>query len=144
QPHVEFIGEIGEDGKEEFLGKAKALLFPIDWPEPFGMVMIEAMACGTPVIAYRHGSVPEIIDEGETGFIVDSIEEAVKALNNVDLIDRHNVRATFERRFSARVMMENYLQLYETLVPRKSKKVFISPDLRATLKGVKPQTVKNQ
>ncbi|AKD05924.1 glycosyltransferase family 4 protein [Pontibacter korlensis] len=119
QPHVEFIGEIGEDSKGEFLGKAKALLFPIDWPEPFGMVVIEAMACGTPVIAFNHGSVPEIVNKGESGFIVESIDEAVQALENIDLLDRNKVREVFEKRFSARVMAENYVRLYEQLAGRK-------------------------
>ncbi|WKN29887.1 glycosyltransferase family 4 protein [Porifericola rhodea] len=117
QPHVEFVGEIGETEKNEFLGNAKALLFPIDWPEPFGMVMIEAMACGTPVIAYENGSVPEVIDKGESGFLVNSIEEAVRAVNNIDLLDRTIVRNCFEKRFSAKVMAENYLMLYHQLVP---------------------------
>src|SRR6185312_15140029 len=85
---VELVGEIGEDGKDDFLGNALALLCPIDWPEPFGMVMIEAMACGTPVIAFRHGSVPEVIDDGVTGFIVDSEEEAVRAVRRLGEIDR--------------------------------------------------------
>lgn len=119
QPHVEFIGEIGEDSKGEFLGKAKALLFPIDWPEPFGMVVIEAMACGTPVIAFNHGSVPEIVNKGESGFIVESIDEAVQALENIDLLDRNKVREVFEKRFSARVMAENYVRLYKQLAGRK-------------------------
>lgn len=127
QPHVEFIGEIGEDRKGDFLGNAKALLFPIDWPEPFGMVMIEAMACGTPVIAYNHGSVPEIINKGESGFIVDTMDEAVKALENIDLLNRFRVREIFELRFSARVMAENYSRLYEKLSKQK-KPVITLPD----------------
>lgn len=116
QPHVEFIGEIGEENKSSLLGNAKALLFPIDWPEPFGMVMIEAMACGTPVIAYRNGSVPEVLEHGETGFIVDSMDEAVAALQNIDMIDRDRVRKNFEQRFTAKIMTENYVKLYETLL----------------------------
>lgn len=130
QPHVEFIGEIGEGEKGEFLGNAKALLFPIDWPEPFGMVMIEAMACGTPVIAYNHGSVPEIIGPGESGFIVESEEEAGKALENVDLIDRNHVRALFEERFSARVMAENYVNLFERMIPKSKKSIYVAPVLK--------------
>ncbi|MDW7693657.1 glycosyltransferase family 4 protein [Flammeovirgaceae bacterium SG7u.111] len=122
-PSVEFIGEIGEDKKGAFLGNAKALLFPIDWPEPFGMVMIEAMACGTPVIAFKHGSVPEVIDKGESGFIVKSADEAVTALENIDLIDRNTVRETFERRFSASVMASNYLVLFEDLLSKKAKRL---------------------
>src|SRR4029077_7925178 len=97
-PGVEFIGEINERSKTEFLGEALALLFPIDWPEPFGLVMIEAMACGTPVLAFRQGSVPEIIDQGVTGAVVDTIEEAVGMLPQVLALDRHAVRRRFEQR----------------------------------------------
>lgn len=115
-PLVEFIGEIGEVEKGEFLGNAKALLFPIDWPEPFGMVMIEAMACGTPVIAYHHGSVPEIIDIGKTGFIVTSMDEAVQALDNIHLINRMTCRSVFEDRFSAERMALDYVKIYKQLI----------------------------
>jgi len=115
QAHVEFIGEIGEDRKNEFLGQAKALLFPIDWPEPFGMVMIEAMACGTPVIAYSHGSVPEVIADNVNGFIVDSIDAAVAALQDVEKLDRRKVRSFFEENFSAATMAKRYLHLFERL-----------------------------
>jgi glycosyltransferase involved in cell wall biosynthesis len=118
-PLVEFIGEIGEDLKTEFLGRAKALLFPIDWLEPFGMVMIEAMACGTPVIAYPNGSVPEVIQHGENGYQVTSIEEATKALENVELFNRTHIRKIFEDRFSVRIMTENYLRNYEYLCNSK-------------------------
>jgi glycosyltransferase involved in cell wall biosynthesis len=121
QPHVEFIGEIGEERKGDFLGKAKALLFPIDWPEPFGMVMIEAMACGTPVIAFNQGSVSEIIDSGESGLIVDNIDEAVRALENIDLLSRDQVRETFEQRFTAKIMAQNYLKLFELLSKKNGK-----------------------
>jgi len=117
-PHVEFIGEIGEDAKSSFLGGARALLFPIDWPEPFGLVMIEAMACGTPVIAFRKGSVPEIIDHGVTGFIVDTIDEAVEAAARVSELSRWRVRQQFERRFTSRHMADNYLRLYRRLAAR--------------------------
>ena len=115
-PLIDYIGEIGDDQKSEFLGNARALLFPIDWPEPFGLVMIEAMACGTPVIAWNRGAVPEVIDHGLTGYIVDSEEEAVAALGNIGQIDRHAVRAVFERRFTARTMARAYLDLYARLV----------------------------
>ncbi len=115
QPHVEFIGEVGEDTKNEFLGRAKALLFPIDWPEPFGMVMIEAMACGTPVIAYPHGSVPEIVTDNVNGFIVDSVNSAVEALENVENLDRRTIRSCFEEHFSSRTMARRYLQIFERL-----------------------------
>lgn len=113
QPHVEFVGEISELEKPEFLGNAQALLFPIDWPEPFGLVVIEAMSCGTPVIAWRSGSVPEIVDHGVTGWIVDSIESAVDAIHRVPALDRHAVRARFEHRFSAERMASDYLKLYQ-------------------------------
>lgn len=112
-PLVEFVGEIGEKEKNAFLGNAIALLFPINWPEPFGLVMIEAMACGTPVIAYPHGSVPEVIDEGLSGFIVNSPQEAAKAVHNLHLLDRKLCRATFEKRFSAERMAADYLSIYE-------------------------------
>lgn len=111
-PLIEFIGELADTEKSEFLGKARALLFPIDWPEPFGLVMIEAMACGTPVLAYPHGSVSEVIDDGVTGFHVASIDQAVKALERVDSLSRRHIRQVFERRFSARRMANDYLELY--------------------------------
>ena len=112
---VEFVGEVDDSGKQSLLGDAAALLFPIDWPEPFGLVMIEAMACGTPVIAWRRGSVPEIIDHGITGFVVETEEDAVAAIGRLAELDRRTVRATFERRFSARRMAEDYVKIYEGL-----------------------------
>ncbi|MBP1473779.1 glycosyltransferase family 4 protein [Frateuria sp. MAH-13] len=112
-PLVEFVGEIGDGDKEDFLGNAAALLFPIDWPEPFGLVMIEAMACSTPVIAWHCGSVPEVVEEGVSGFIVQSEAEAVEAVRRLPQIDRRQVRACFERRFSAEIMASNYVDLYE-------------------------------
>ena len=114
-PDVEFIGEINESDKAGLLGGAAALLFPIDWPEPFGLVMIEAMACGTPVIAYRRGSVPEIIEENVSGFGVDTIEEAVAAVPRIASLDRAKVRATFERRFTAERMARDYVDIYRQL-----------------------------
>jgi glycosyltransferase involved in cell wall biosynthesis len=111
-PLIEFVGEIGDGEKSDFLGNAAALLFPIDWPEPFGLVLIESMACGTPVIAWRCGSVCEIIDEGKTGFIVDSEDEAVGAVRKLDQLDRRIVRNVFQERFTADVMARNYLRLY--------------------------------
>ena len=117
----EFVGEIGEKDKTEFLGNAAALLFPIDWPEPFGLVMIEAMACGTPVIAFRGGSVPEIIDEGVTGFIVQSIEEAVQAVQRISSLDRKAVHQRFLERFTARHMCEKYLEAYERGIWEKKR-----------------------
>lgn len=114
-PWVEYIGEINDAQKPAFLSGAHALLFPIDWPEPFGLVMIEAMACGTPVIAFNRGSVPEVVDHGVSGFIAHDEASAVAALNRVDELDRTLVRRTFERRFTARRMAEDYVDLYEEL-----------------------------
>lgn len=113
---VEFIGEIGEVEKDEFLGGAAALLFPIDWPEPFGLVLIEALACGTPVVAFGGGSVTEIIDDGLTGYVVSGVASAVQAVGRLDAIDRADCRQVFERRFSSRRMAQDYLSLYRTLI----------------------------
>ncbi len=113
---IEFIGEIGEDEKGEFLGNALALLFPVDWPEPFGLVMIEALACGTPVIARRRGSVPEVIEHGATGFIIDDINEAVQAVHSIPRLSRKRCRQAFELRFSAKRMAVDYLAAYEVLL----------------------------
>jgi glycosyltransferase involved in cell wall biosynthesis len=115
-PLVDFIGEIGDAEKAEFLGHARALLFPIDWPEPFGLVMIEALACGTPVIAFRGGSVAEVIDEGVTGFVVGSVEEAIAATDRIDTLDRRMCRAVFEKRFTVARMAANYVDLYDRVV----------------------------
>ncbi|HLT02980.1 MAG TPA: glycosyltransferase family 4 protein [Geminicoccaceae bacterium] len=114
-PLVEYVGEIGEREKAAFLGDALAVLFPIDWPEPFGLVMIEAMACGTPVIAYRRGSVPEVIDHGWTGFIVDDLDGAVAAVGQVEELDRSMIRARFEQRFTTERMAKDYLEAYKSL-----------------------------
>jgi glycosyltransferase involved in cell wall biosynthesis len=114
-PLVEYVGEINERQKSDFLGGATALLFPIDWPEPFGLVMIEAMACGTPVIAFRSGSVPEVVDDGHTGFVVATVEEAVEAVGRIGEIDRAKVRAAFETRFTAERMAREYLKIYAGL-----------------------------
>ncbi len=119
-PGVEFIGEIGDRDKREFLGRAIALLFPIDWPEPFGLVMIEAMANGTPVIAFRRGSVPEIIDEEVTGFVVDGIDAAVAAVPRATALDRRGVRRCFEERFSVQRMARDYIELYDDVLRRSS------------------------
>jgi glycosyltransferase involved in cell wall biosynthesis len=115
-PGVEFIGEINERQKSQFLGEALALLFPIDWPEPFGLAMIEAMACGAPVLAFQRGSVPEIIDDGVTGVIVDGVEQAAAALPRVLGLDRRAIRRRFEERFSAALMAKNYVNLYRSLL----------------------------
>jgi glycosyltransferase involved in cell wall biosynthesis len=113
QPHVEFIGEIAEHQKSEFLGNAAALLFPIAWREPFGLAMIEAMACGTPVIAIRNGSVPEVVENGLTGFIADDEAAAANAACRLHLLDRALIRTVFEQRFTARRMAEDYIRIYE-------------------------------
>jgi glycosyltransferase involved in cell wall biosynthesis len=119
---VEFVGEIGKGEKEDFLGNAYALLFPIDWPEPFGLVMIEAMACGTPVIAYRGGAVPEVIEEGRTGFIVEGLEDAVEAVRRVPELSRKRCREIFDQRFTAARMAHDYVKVYERLIQRKQHK----------------------
>ena len=114
-PHVEFIGEINDSQKPDFLGKAKGLLFPISWPEPFGLVMIEAMACGTPVVAFNCGSVPEVMEDGLTGYVVDDIDGAVVAVKKLDRLFRPSIRSRFEERFSAGAMARDYLSIYEQL-----------------------------
>ena len=114
-PHVEFIGEINDAGKQDFLGRAKGLLFPICWPEPFGLVMIEAMACGTPVIAFRCGSVPEIMEDGLTGFVVDTVDEAALAVAKLDTLYRPSIRSRFEERFSVAAMARDYVAIYQRL-----------------------------
>jgi glycosyltransferase involved in cell wall biosynthesis len=128
-PNVQFIGEIGERDKAGFLGGAAALLFPIDWPEPFGLVMIEAMACGTPVVAYRRGSVPEVVEEKVSGFVVDTIEQAVTAVRRIRDLDRVKVRAEFERRFTAERMAHDYVGIYRQLLAAHSRPA------KATLNG---------
>lgn len=115
-PLVEFVGEIGDHEKQEFLGNALALVFPIEWPEPFGIVLIEAMACGTPVVAFDCGSVPEVIEPGVTGAIVDDVAGAAAAIADVAALDRATIRARFERRFTAAKMAERHIQLYERVV----------------------------
>ena len=133
-PGVEFIGEINEREKAKFLGEARALLFPVDWPEPFGIVMIEAMACGTPVLAFRCGSVPEIVENGVTGQIVDTEEEAIRQLPGVLALDRRAVRRRFEQRFSVTRMAKDYLQVYRTLMKRPS----LLPDVDTEIDVTRP------
>ena len=124
-PLVEFIGEINESQKQDFLGNAKALLFPIDWPEPFGLVMIESMACGTPIVGWNMGSVPEILEDGKNGYIVNSIEEAIAAVEKISLIDRKNVRNVFEQRFTARRMALEYVDVYQKQVLKNNVDEFL-------------------
>lgn len=121
-PLVEFIGEIGEKEKGALLGNAYALLFPINWSEPFGLVMIESLACGTPIIAYRNGSVPEIVSDGSNGFVVDSVEASVRALEKIPHLDRRYCRQVFEDRFSATRMAHNYLTVYDRLHKAKPQR----------------------
>jgi glycosyltransferase involved in cell wall biosynthesis len=120
QPGIEFVGEIDERRKSRFLGDARALLFPIDWPEPFGLVMVEAMACGTPVLAFRHGSVPEVVEDGITGYVVESVEEAICKLGRLLALDRGRVRRRFEQRFTADRMAQGYLKVYARLVDARA------------------------
>jgi glycosyltransferase involved in cell wall biosynthesis len=115
-PRIEFLGEITEGEKNDFLGGASALIFPVDWPEPFGLVQIEAMACGTPVVAFSHGAVPEVIDDGVTGFAVDTVDEAVEAVRKAADLSRPAIRARFDERFSAGRMAADYLSLYHRLI----------------------------
>jgi len=122
--NVEFIGEVDERGKDELLGNAYAYLFPIDWPEPFGLTMIEAMACGTPVIAFNRGSVPEVVEEGLTGFIVEDINGAIGAVDRLGQLSRGKIRRRFEERFTARRMAQDYLSVYRSLSDR------VAPHLR--------------
>ena len=135
EPHIDgknvyLAGEVDDTKKQPFLAEAAALLFPIDWPEPFGLVMIEAMACGTPVIAYRSGSVPEVIEEGVTGFIVENEKQAIAAVHRLEQLDRRKIRSRFEERFSARRMAKEYEGLYRRLAadaPQASARLDIQP-----------------
>lgn len=113
---IEFVGEIGEDDKEEFLGRAAALVFMVDWPEPFGLAMIESMACGTPVIARRRGSIPEVVDHGVSGFVCEDLDDAIEAVGQLDALDSRTVREAFERRYSAGRMAREYTALYRQVV----------------------------
>jgi glycosyltransferase involved in cell wall biosynthesis len=126
-PLIEYIGEIGDEEKKAFLGDAMALLFPIDWPEPFGLVMIEAMAAGTPVIAWRRGSVPEVVEEGVSGFVVETIEGALKALERLGELSRTTVRRTFEARFTVAQMASRYVAAYRKLLVADAEDVDDTP-----------------
>ena len=134
RPGIEFVGEINDRDKTRFLGDALALLFPIDWPEPFGLVMIEAMACGTPVLGFRQGSTPEIIDDHVTGRLVDSVDEAVRVLPELLRLDRRGVRRRFEERFSAARMAADYLGVYRGL-HRAARPSSLEPDAEALALG---------
>jgi glycosyltransferase involved in cell wall biosynthesis len=124
---VEYVGEISDREKAEFLGGAYSLLMPIDWPEPFGLVMIEAMACGTPVIAYNRGSVPEIVEDGVTGFIVEDELSAISAVHRLSHLSRQTVRKRFEERFTASRMAKEYLAVYRTLGAHAAPRLVASP-----------------
>ena len=133
-PHIEWLGEINDGDKDEFLGGAYALLFPIDWPEPFGLVMIEAMACGTPVIAYAEGSVSEVMDDGVTGFIVKDIDQAVEAVGRVGELSRADCRGIFEKRFTSSRMASDYVKAYVRLA--NSRTTWVQPSLESSLQVV--------
>jgi len=133
QSHVEWVGEISDQQKNEFLGNAYALLFPVDWPEPFGLVMIEAMACGTPIIAYDRGSVPEVMENGVTGFIVNEIEEAVEAVGHVRDLSRARCREVFEKRFTASRMASDYVNAFMRLADSRMRRV--EPPLESSLRS---------
>jgi len=132
QPNVEFVGEISDTQKAEFLSGAHALLFPIDWPEPFGLVMIEAMACGTPVVAFNRGAVPEVVDEGVTGFIVEDEIGAVAAMNRIARVPRAGVRRRFEERFTSRRMAQQYVDLYQAVIRANKRSRFKVIDTSAS------------
>ncbi len=129
-PDVEYIGEINEQEKSEFLGNAMALLFTIDWPEPFGLAMIEALACGTPVISRPCGSIPEIIHSGKTGFIANTVDDLVSAVNNVESLSRAACRKEFEERFSVAVMADNYERVYRQLIEATRQNLHSLPDAK--------------
>lgn len=138
-PLVEFLGEVGGKHKDEFLGNARALLFPIDWPEPFGLVMIEAMACGTPVIAFRNGSVAEVMEDGVTGFVVDDMDQALQAVARLPEVSRQRCREVFEERFHVSRMARGYLRIYrrlvETAIPLSNGRSHGKPRLSPTATG---------
>jgi glycosyltransferase involved in cell wall biosynthesis len=139
-PDIEFVGEIGYPEKNEFLGNAAALLFPISWPEPFGIVMIEAMACGTPVIAYPFGSIPEVVADGISGYLVSDQTSAVEAIKKVGEIDRKRVRKHFEQHFTADRMALNYLKIYERMVSRKKPPLAASSGVLNWMKQPSPSS----
>ncbi len=135
---VEFLGEVGDDEKQALLGEAEAFLFPIDWPEPFGVVLIEAMACGTPIVAWSRGSVPEIVEHGRSGFLVDSLEAAVTAVDRVRYLPRAGVRRAFEERFTSERMADDHLAVYGALVEELSPAPWAMPDAVSPKQPAKP------
>jgi glycosyltransferase involved in cell wall biosynthesis len=139
-PLIEFIGEVGYPEKNVFLGNAAGLLFPINWREPFGLVMIEAMACGTPVIAYPRGSVPEVMQDGVTGFVVPDLEGAVKAVRRLVEIDRRKCRRHFEQHFNAERMAQDYLNIYQRLVRGESSSITVSDGVLSWMKMASPSS----
>jgi len=139
-PDIEFLGEIGYPEKNQFLGEAAALLFPICWPEPFGIVMIEAMACGTPVIAYPFCSVPEVIKDGVSGYIVPDLHSAIAAVGNLDKLDRKNVRKHFEQHFTAARMAKDYLRIYERITTRKKAPLTVNDGVLNWMKLTSPSS----
>jgi glycosyltransferase involved in cell wall biosynthesis len=139
-PLIEFLGEVGYPEKMELLGNAAALLFPINWPEPFGIVMMEAMACGTPVVANPNGSVPEVIENGITGFIVPGAEGAIEVLRDIQSFDRHRCRRRFEERFTEKRMTEDYLAIYERVVAAKAEPAAVSEGVLNWMKLTSPSS----
>jgi glycosyltransferase involved in cell wall biosynthesis len=139
-PNLEFLGEIGYPEKNEFLANAAALLFPIAWPEPFGIVMIEALACGTPVIAYPFGSVPEVVQDGVNGYIVPDLAGAVRAVENIGQLDRKKVRKSFEQRFTASRMTQDYLKIYNRLLSRKKAPLAVADGVLNWMKLTSPSS----
>jgi glycosyltransferase involved in cell wall biosynthesis len=139
-PDIEFLGEIGYPEKNKFLGEAAALLFPICWPEPFGIVMIEAMACGTPVIAYPFGSVPEVIKDGVSGYIVPDLQSAVDAVQKLDRLDRKKIRKHFEQHFTASRMAQDYLRIYERVASRKKAPLSVNDGVLNWMKLTSPSS----
>jgi glycosyltransferase involved in cell wall biosynthesis len=137
---VEFLGEIGYPEKNDLLGEAAALLFPICWPEPFGIVMIEAMACGTPVIAYPLGSVPEVMRDGVSGYIVPDLDSAIEAVKKIDRLDRKKIRKYFEQRFTAAHMTQDYLRIYERMVSRKKAPLTVANGVLNWMKLTSPSS----
>jgi glycosyltransferase involved in cell wall biosynthesis len=126
-PLIEFVGEVTDLEKDDFIGDAYAMLAPYDWPEPFGLVFIESLACSTPVIAYRRGSIPEIIDHGITGFVCETMEEMIQSVRHVSLLKRAQCRQAFEARFSTERMVRDYLKVYEQLVGVQAKPSSLLP-----------------